>query len=36
LTIQQGSETVQRPGKYVMVWKQEGSDWKADVDIWNS
>jgi uncharacterized protein (TIGR02246 family) len=36
LTIQQGSETVKRPGKYVVVWKQEGGDWKLDVDIWNS
>ncbi len=36
LTIQQGSETVQSPGKYVVVWKQQGSDWKLDVDIWNS
>jgi uncharacterized protein (TIGR02246 family) len=36
LTIQQGSETMQSPGKYVVIWKQEGSDWKVDVDIWNS
>ena len=36
LTIQQGGETVKRPGKYVVVWKQEDGDWKLDVDIWNS
>ncbi len=36
LTIQQGSETVKSPGKYVVIWKREGSDWKLDVDIWNS
>jgi len=31
-----GSEMMQSPGKYVVVWKQQGSDWKVDVDIWNS
>jgi uncharacterized protein (TIGR02246 family) len=36
LTIQQGSETVKSPGKYVVIWKREGDDWKLDVDIWNS
>ena len=36
LTIQQGSEVVKSPGKYVVVWKQEDGDWKLDVDIWNS
>lgn len=23
-------------GKYVVVWKREGSDWKLAVDIWNT
>jgi len=36
LTIQQGSEAVKSPGKYVIIWKREGVDWKLDVDIWNS
>ena len=36
LTIQQGSEALESPGKYVVIWKREGSDWKLDVDIWNS
>ncbi len=36
LTIQQGSETLKSSGKYVVIWKREGSDWKLDVDIWNS
>lgn len=36
LTIRQGSETVKSPGKYVVIWKREGDDWKLDVDIWNS
>jgi uncharacterized protein (TIGR02246 family) len=36
LTIQQNGETVKSPGKYVVIWKREGDDWKLDVDIWNS
>ena len=36
LTIQQGSETTNIAGKYVVIWKQENGEWKLDVDIWNS
>lgn len=36
LTIQQGGERVQSPGKYVVLWKQEEGEWKLHVDIWNS
>ena len=36
LTIQQGSETTNIAGKYVVIWKQEHGEWKLDVDIWNS
>lgn len=36
LTIQQGDEKVQSPGKYVVLWKQEEGEWKWHVDIWNS
>lgn len=25
----------QVPGKYVVIWKQEGGQWKWHVDIWN-
>nr|HET6901451.1 hypothetical protein [Ktedonobacteraceae bacterium] len=34
--FEQAFHTVKRPGKYVVVWKQEGGDWRLDVDIWNS
>lgn len=36
LTVRHGEETVQSPGKYVVIWKLEGGDWKLDTDIWNS
>jgi uncharacterized protein (TIGR02246 family) len=33
-TLTAGGETDK--GKYVVVWKREGNDWKLDVDIWNT
>jgi uncharacterized protein (TIGR02246 family) len=36
LTFQQGNETTNIAGKYVVIWKQENGEWKLDVDIWNS
>lgn len=36
MIIQQGSETTNIAGKYVVIWKQENGEWKLDVDIWNS
>jgi ketosteroid isomerase-like protein len=32
-TISAGA--VEQTVKYVVVWKQEDGEWKADVDIWN-
>jgi ketosteroid isomerase-like protein len=29
-----GGQTV--PAKYVVIWKQEGGEWKWHVDIWNT
>jgi len=31
-----GQEIIQDPGKYVVVWKRQGNDWKLHVDIFNS
>jgi ketosteroid isomerase-like protein len=37
LTIQPpGTEAVFARGKYAVVWKHVGDDWKLQVDIWNS
>jgi uncharacterized protein (TIGR02246 family) len=33
-TLTAGGDTDK--GKYVAVWKREGSDWKLHVDIWNT
>jgi uncharacterized protein (TIGR02246 family) len=33
---EQGGESVNLTVKYVVIWKKEGSEWKLDVDIWNS
>jgi len=31
-----GQDAIQDPGKYVVVWKRDGDDWKLHVDIFNS
>jgi uncharacterized protein (TIGR02246 family) len=31
-----GGESVADIGKYVVIWKREGDDWKLHVDIWNT
>lgn len=31
-----GGEAVTDIGKYVVIWKREGGDWKLAVDIWNT
>jgi uncharacterized protein (TIGR02246 family) len=31
-----GGESVTDIGKYVVIWKREGDDWKLHVDIWNT
>ena len=37
LTIQpSGAEAVTARGKYVVIWKHVGDEWKLHVDIWNS
>ena len=37
LTIQPpGAQSVTARGKYVVVWKHVGDEWKLHVDIWNS
>ena len=37
LTIQPpGAEAVVARGKYAVVWKHVGDEWKLHVDIWNS
>ena len=37
LTVQiQGSEITTMEGKYVVVWKKQGGNWKLHVDIWNT
>ena len=37
LTIQPpGAEAVTAEGKYTVVWKHVGDDWKIHVDMWNS
>ncbi len=28
--------TIEDTGKYVVIWKRVGEEWKIDVDIWNS
>jgi uncharacterized protein (TIGR02246 family) len=33
-TLTAGGETDK--GKYVVIWKREGGDWKLAVDIWNT
>lgn len=30
-----GGERAEMAGKYVVVWKREGDDWRMHVDIWN-
>lgn len=29
-------QAIQDPGKYVVVWKRQGADWKVVVDMFNS
>lgn len=36
LVIENEGERAESSGKYVVVWKQEGEDWKMDIDIWNA
>jgi uncharacterized protein (TIGR02246 family) len=37
LIIENGSgERAKHTGKYVVLWKHAGDDWKLDVDIWNT
>jgi len=31
-----GQDAIQDPGKYVVIWKRDGDDWKLHVDIFNS
>ncbi len=35
LQIQQGEGMITERGKYVIIWRQDDSGWKIDVDIWN-
>jgi uncharacterized protein (TIGR02246 family) len=36
LTIENEGERAESSGKYVVVWKKEGEDWKMHIDIWNA
>ena len=36
LTIENEGEWAESSGKYVVVWKKEGEDWKMQIDIWNA
>lgn len=31
-----GGKAVEVDGKYVVVWRKTGEDWKIDTDIWNT
>jgi uncharacterized protein (TIGR02246 family) len=31
-----GGEPVTDIGKYVVIWKRQGDDWKLHIDIWNT
>ena len=31
-----GQEPIQDPGKYVVIWKRQGGNWRLHVDIFNS
>jgi ketosteroid isomerase-like protein len=36
LTLQQpGGASATAEGKYVVVWKEDGGEWKLHADIWN-
>ncbi|UFH57413.1 DUF4440 domain-containing protein [Spirosoma sp. KNUC1025] len=35
-TLYGADESVLDNGKYIVVWKQEGGDWKLYRDIWNT
>ena len=35
-TLGGDGDAVLDSGKYVVIWKQEGGQWKLDRDIWNS
>lgn len=35
-TVKKNGEQSNWSGKYVIVWKKEGKDWKIYLDIWNS